>query len=81
MRIYATPPLLVRDPIKRDFLPEGGREVPDDDLYWLRRLSCGDATLIAPEPVPVEAQAPIQNTTAPTSVEPPETHDEGSDSQ
>ena len=80
MRIYATPPLLVRDPVKRDFLPESGREVPDDDLYWLRRINCGDATLTAPGLTSGEPATLVQNTPVPTLVEPPETH-EGSDSQ
>ncbi|WP_338523364.1 DUF2635 domain-containing protein [Pseudomonas batumici] len=80
MRIYASPGLLVRDPVKRDRLPPEGREVPDDDFYWLRRLSCGDATLVASDAAPVEMAAPLQETSAPILVEPPETH-EGSDSQ
>ncbi|SEJ21634.1 Protein of unknown function [Azotobacter beijerinckii] len=48
MRVYPSPGLLVRDPVKRDFLPADGREVPDHDLYWIRRLECGDAILTAP---------------------------------
>jgi len=51
MRIYPSPGLLVRDPVKRDFLPEAGREVPDGDIYWSRRLNCNDATLTPPAPV------------------------------
>lgn len=27
----------IRDPLLKDFLPEGGREVPDD-LYWERMV-------------------------------------------
>ncbi|MBB4863350.1 hypothetical protein HNP46_002197 [Pseudomonas nitritireducens] len=49
MRVYPSPGLLVRDPVKKDFLPEEGRDVPDDDHYWLRRLSCGDATKTPPK--------------------------------
>lgn len=49
MRIYPSPGLLVRDPIKRDALPQEGREVADNDHYWLRRLSCHDVTLIRPK--------------------------------
>lgn len=55
MRIYPTPGLCVRDPVKRDFLPEDGRDVPDGDLYWIRRLNCGDATLEAPQASTVPA--------------------------
>lgn len=32
----------LRDPVKGDFVPETGREVPRTD-YWLRRLRDGDA--------------------------------------
>ena len=48
MRIYPTAGLLVRDPVKRDFLPAEGREVPDGDLYWSRRLNFADATTRPP---------------------------------
>ncbi len=34
--------LLIKDPIKRDFLPETGREVSGTDPYWVRRLRDGD---------------------------------------
>ena len=57
MRIYPSPGLLVRDPVKRDFLPESGREVPDGDIYWSRRLNCNDATLTPPAP---EVSAPAK---------------------
>lgn len=53
MRIYPSPGLLVRDPVKRDALPKEGREVADNDHYWLRRLSCNDVTLTAPKVVAV----------------------------
>lgn len=50
MRVYPSPGLVVRDPVLRDALPAEGREVSDDDLYWVRRLESGDATLTAPAP-------------------------------
>ena len=49
MRIYPSPGLLVRDPVKRDALPEEGREVADNDHYWLRRLACNDVTCTPPK--------------------------------
>jgi hypothetical protein len=56
MRVFPSPGLLVRDPVKRDFLPPDGREVGDGDFYWLRRIACGDATAtkptVAPEVLP-----------------------------
>ena len=65
MRIYPSPGLLVRDPVKRDALPEEGREVADNDHYWLRRLSCKDVTFTPPEvvaatePPPAEEEKPV----------------------
>ena len=53
MRIYPSPGLLVRDPVKRDALPEKGREVADNDHYWLRRLDCQDVTLTPPKTITV----------------------------
>jgi hypothetical protein len=34
----------VRDPHSMALLPEEGREVPDADPFWLRRLRDGDVT-------------------------------------
>ncbi|MDY7560217.1 DUF2635 domain-containing protein [Pseudomonas sp. 10B1] len=48
MYVYASQGLLVRDPVKQDFLPVEGREVPDSAFYWIRRLGCGDVTLTPP---------------------------------
>ncbi|KTT24260.1 hypothetical protein SB14R_10470 [Pseudomonas oryzihabitans] len=48
MRVYPTPGLVVRDPVLRDALPAEGRDVPDDDLYWVRRVQDGDVTLTPP---------------------------------
>ena len=60
MRIYPSPGLLMRDPVKKDFLPEEGREVPDGDFYWLKRLSCQDATLTKPTAVSSPAIAEVK---------------------
>jgi hypothetical protein len=62
MRIYPSPGLLVRDPVKRDALPEKGRDVADNDHYWLRRLSCKDVTLTQPlatEPSPTDEEKSV----------------------
>lgn len=48
MRVFPSPGLLVRDPVKRDALPVEGRDVPDGDFYWLKRLAVGDATTTKP---------------------------------
>jgi hypothetical protein len=38
----------VRDPHSLAVLPEEGREVPDNDAFWLRRLRDGDVTTEQP---------------------------------
>jgi hypothetical protein len=63
MRIYPSPGLIVRDPVKRDALPETGREVPDDDIYWLRRLACGDATTTQPTAPAVQPPPKVEKPT------------------
>lgn len=63
MRIYPSPGLVVRDPIKRDALPDAGREVPDDDIYWLRRLACGDATTTQPTALAVQPPPKVEKPT------------------
>ncbi len=40
--------LKVRDPVKKDLLPETGRQVKDGDLYWVRRLADGDVVEATP---------------------------------
>lgn len=59
MRVYPSPGLVVRDPVLRDALPAEGRDVSDDDLYWVRRLECGDATL-TPPPADALVAAPVE---------------------
>lgn len=92
MRVYPSPGLLVRDPVKRDVLPPEGRDVDDGDFYWLRRIGCGDATTTKPDAVPeavaaVVAEAkPVLPVAAPASVitdakAPKSTPSDGSDSQ
>jgi hypothetical protein len=44
----------IRDPDMKDFLPDEGRDVPDDHLYWVKRLSDKDVEL-AERPAPKEA--------------------------
>lgn len=43
--------LQVRDPYTKRPIPVGGREVPDDSVYWNRRLAAGDVLLV-PCPIP-----------------------------
>lgn len=44
MMVYPAPGRRVRDPHTKALLPETGRDVPDHDFYWLRRLRDGDVT-------------------------------------
>ena len=48
MRVFPKPGIRVRDPVKRDFLPETGRNVSDGDPYWERRKQDGDVTTEPP---------------------------------
>lgn len=55
MFVYPKPGLLIRDPEKRDLIPETGREVGNGDLYWLRRVADGDVTIERPASAPTPA--------------------------
>lgn len=48
MHVYPNPDLKVRDPVKKDLLPEEGRAVSDTDPFWHRRLAQGDVVLERP---------------------------------
>lgn len=48
MLVYPKPGVLVRDPDKRDLLPEDGRDVDGSNPYWIRRLADEDITTEAP---------------------------------
>jgi uncharacterized membrane protein len=50
MKVYPVPGRAVRDPINMQLLPEEGREVSDNDPFWVRRLRDGDVTTEAPPP-------------------------------
>ncbi|MBR7929393.1 DUF2635 domain-containing protein [Burkholderia ambifaria] len=46
MFVKPAPGLKIRDPELKDLLPEEGRNVSDDDLYWHRRLRDGDVVVV-----------------------------------
>lgn len=53
---------VVRVPRTRETFPAEGREVPDNDTFWLRRLRAGDVVLVThtvdgPEPATEEKPA------------------------
>jgi hypothetical protein len=50
MKVKPAPGCAVRDPVSMQMLPEDGREVPDDDLYWVRRVRDGDVIVVTDEP-------------------------------
>jgi len=60
MFIKPAPGLLIRDPDLYDLLPEEGREVSADQMYWHRRLRDGDVTLVETQSTPALA-APARN--------------------
>ena len=43
----------VRDPRTMMLLPKEGREVPDGDPFWVRRVRDGDVTVENPHSAPV----------------------------
>lgn len=45
MFVKPAPGLKIRDPEMKDLIPDEGRNVSDDDLYWHRRLRDGDVVL------------------------------------
>lgn len=45
MRVKPAPGMTVRDPRTMAVLPEEGREVSDDDLFWARRIRDGDVVV------------------------------------
>jgi len=49
MKVYPVPGRLVRDPRSLQELPAEGREVPDDDPFWNRRLRDGDVSATQPD--------------------------------
>jgi Protein of unknown function (DUF2635) len=56
MKVIPVPGRAVRDPRSMMLLPEEGREVPDDDPFWNRRLRDGDVTIFT-EPPPETQRA------------------------
>ena len=59
MLVKPVPGRTVRDPHSMALLPEEGREVPDADPFWLRRVRDADVT-VAEAPPPEQQQAPDQ---------------------
>ncbi|PMQ04162.1 hypothetical protein DyAD56_15855 [Dyella sp. AD56] len=51
MVVYPAPGLSVRDPVKKDLLPDAGREVSEHDQYWNRRIADGDVVTQPPTAV------------------------------
>ena len=58
MKVIPAQGRVVRDPRSMMLLPEDGREVPDGDPFWARRIRDGDVTVAGQEPE--EQQAPDQ---------------------
>ena len=68
MKVIPAPGKAVRDPRSMILLPEEGRDVPDDDPFWNRRLRDGDVTIEAP---------PEQRQRAPVPPAPPQPPQKG----
>jgi hypothetical protein len=50
--------LIVRDPVSGQVMPAEGRHVPDNDLYWHKRLLEGDIIEAKPPAAPEPEQEP-----------------------
>jgi hypothetical protein len=60
MFVKPAPGVKVRDPVSKTHLPESGREVPDTDPFWHRRLRSGDVVLaVAPAAEPSAESAAV----------------------
>ena len=58
MKVIPAPGRAVRDPRSMMLLPEDGREVSDDDPFWVRRVRDADVTVDeAPDELPVHQPA------------------------
>lgn len=58
MKVIPAEGRAVRDPRSMILLPPEGRDVPDDDPFWVRRVRDGDVTVEeAPPPPPPPARA------------------------
>lgn len=55
MFVKPAPGLKIRDPELKDLIPDEGRKVSDDDLYWHRRLRDGDVVLVETTEAPADA--------------------------
>ncbi len=72
LRLKPTKGLKVRDPISRQFVPEGGIDVPDsvmggvpDSAHWQQLLRFGDVEIVKADP-PAKSDAPADKVDAPS---------------
>lgn len=56
MFVKPAPGLKIRDPELKDLIPDEGREVAADNLYWHRRWRDGDVVLVETSDARAEAQ-------------------------
>lgn len=49
MRIKPAKGMKVRCPITKEYIPDGGYTVDDDDLFWARRLRDKDVEIVTTE--------------------------------
>ncbi|MGI4849559.1 MAG: DUF2635 domain-containing protein [Janthinobacterium lividum] len=64
MFVKPSPGIRMPDPDMQDFLPEGGREVPDT-AYWLRRELDGDVVRVEQAGAAPVTEEPASNRSIP----------------
>ena len=58
MRVIPAPGRAVRDPQSMQLLPPEGREVPDNDPFWVRRVRDKDVIVEGGDDQPQSAEQP-----------------------
>ena len=44
----------IPDPVRGGFLPQGGANVDENDIYWQRRIADGDVEVVTKKPAKSE---------------------------
>ena len=53
MKVKPAEGLKIRDPLSKNFIPDEGKEVPEN-TYWVRRVAYGDVVVVIDTPKELE---------------------------